>query len=133
MPEIRFAVLADAHIGHSIPLTIEEHRRRAFSEAFTRTVDAIIEADDYALTGHYHQRCREKRLPDGGWVLTPGSLEIYDFGERPEKGLYILDHMLQDERRHHAALQRLSNLIDRDTYAYDECIDLFQKYMVSPS
>ena len=57
---------------------------------------------------------------------------MYDFGERPEKGFYILDHMLLDERRHHSALQRLSNLIDRDTYAYDEYIDLFQKYMVSP-
>ena len=44
----------------------------------------------------------------------------------------ILDHMLQDERRHHATLQRLSNIIDRDTTAYDEYLDLFQKYMVSP-
>ncbi len=48
------------------------------------------------------------------------------------KGLYIIDHMLQDERRHHAVLQRLSNLIDRDTSAYDEYLDLLQKYMVSP-
>ena len=40
--------------------------------------------------------------------------------------------MLQDERRHHAVLQRLSNLIDRDTSAYDEYLDLLQKYMVSP-
>ena len=125
---MRFAVLADTHTGRSIPLAIAEHRRRAFSEAFTRTVDDIIEAGgDYIFTGHYHQRCREKRLPDGGWILTPGSLEMYDFGERPEKGLYILDHMLQDERRHHAALQRLSNLIDRDTSAYDEYLDLLQK------
>ena len=44
----------------------------------------------------------------------------------------ILGHMLQDERRHHSALQRLSNLVDRDTAAYDEYLDLFQKYMVSP-
>jgi rubrerythrin len=44
----------------------------------------------------------------------------------------ILSHMLQDERRHHSTLQRLSNLIDRDTAAYDEYLDLFQKYMVSP-
>ena len=74
------------------PRAIAEHRRRAFREAFTRTVDAIIEAGvDYVFTGHYHQRCREKRLPDGGWILTPSSFEIYDFGER------------------------LSNLIDRDT------------------
>jgi hypothetical protein len=40
--------------------------------------------------------------------------------------------MLQDERRHHSALQRFSNLIDRDTTAYDKYQDLFQKYMVSP-
>ena len=129
MPETRFAVLADTHIGRSIPLAIAEHRRRAF----TRTVDAIIEADDdLVFTGHYHQRCRKKRLPSGGWILTPGSLEMYDLDERPEKGLYIIDHMLQDERHHHSALQRLSNLIDRDTSAYDEYLDLFQKYMISP-
>jgi DNA repair exonuclease SbcCD nuclease subunit len=66
MPEMRFTVLADTHIGHSISLALAEHRRRAFSEAFTRTVDAIIEAGgDYVFTGHYHRRCREKRLPDG--------------------------------------------------------------------
>ena len=40
--------------------------------------------------------------------------------------------MLQDERRHHAVLQLLSNLIDRDTSAYDEYLDLFQKYIVPP-
>lgn len=44
----------------------------------------------------------------------------------------LLGHMLQDERRHHSILQRLSNLIDRDTAAYDEYLGLFQKYMVSP-
>ena len=72
-------------------------------------MDAIIEAGgDYVFTGQYHQRCREKRLPDGGWILTPSSLEMYDFSER------------------------LSNLIDRDTSAYDEYLDLLQKYMVSP-
>jgi DNA repair exonuclease SbcCD nuclease subunit len=237
---MRFAVLADAHIGRSIPLAIAEHRRRAFSEAFTKAVDAIVEAGcdyvflcgdlferrtlrprlvqfahdqlyrlareteerhgkrvkilairgnhdgrpqsdtldyikhplagylhvfeedaepytdenltvvglnyydridaayrrlaepalkeakglkilmlhgfvqgynqvppysaslslddisetkpDYVFTGHSHQRCRERRLPNGGWILTPGSLEMYDFGEKPEKGLYIVDH-----------------------------------------
>ena len=57
------------------------------------SIDEISEAaPDYVFTGHYHQRCREKRLPSGGWILTPGSLEMYDFGERPEKGLYIVDH-----------------------------------------
>ena len=130
---MRFAVLASIHIGRSIPLAIAEHRRLAFSEAFTRTVDAILEAGvDYVFTGHYHQRCREKRLPDGVWVLTPGILEMCDFGERLEKGLYIIDHMLPDERRHHSALQRLFNLVDKDTSAYDEYLDLFPKYMISP-
>lgn len=242
---MKFAVLADAHIGRSIPLAIAEHRRRAFSEAFRKAVDAIVEAGcdyvficgdlferrtlrphlvqlahdqlyrlaketeerhgkkikilairgnhdgrpqsdtldyikhplaeylhvfeedaepyadgnltvvglnyydridaayrrhaeprlkeaeglkilmlhgfvqgynpvppysasltlddlsdagpDYVFTGHYHQRCRERRLPNSGWVLTPGSLEMYDFGEKPEKGLYIIDH--DDEPR----------------------------------
>ena len=237
---MRFAVLADAHIGRSIPLAIAEHRRRAFSRAFTKAVDAIVEAGvdyvficgdlferrtlrphlvqfthdelyrlaketedrhgkslmillvrgnhdgrpqsdtldylkhplaeylhvfeegevtykdenitvvglnyydqidrayelyakpaleeaqglkvlmvhgfisgynlvppyssslslddlaetspDYVFSGHYHLKCNEKRLPSGGFVLTPGSLEMYDFGERPEKGFYIVDH-----------------------------------------
>ncbi|MFQ6052623.1 MAG: metallophosphoesterase, partial [Candidatus Bathyarchaeia archaeon] len=47
---MRFAVLADAHIGRSIPLAIAEHRRRAFSRAFSRAVDAIVEAGvDYVF------------------------------------------------------------------------------------
>jgi rubrerythrin len=44
----------------------------------------------------------------------------------------VLRYILQDEERHHATLQRLSNLIDRDTTAYDEYLDLFQKYMIVP-
>jgi DNA repair exonuclease SbcCD nuclease subunit len=40
---MRFAVLADAHIGRSIPIAIAEHRREAFSAAFTQAVDTIIE------------------------------------------------------------------------------------------
>jgi DNA repair exonuclease SbcCD nuclease subunit len=57
------------------------------------SLDDISEAEpDYVFTGHYHKRSREKRLPSGGWILTPGSLEMYDFGEKPEKGLYIVDH-----------------------------------------
>ncbi|MDH5792604.1 MAG: hypothetical protein OEZ44_10505 [Candidatus Bathyarchaeota archaeon] len=39
---MRFAVLADAHIGRSIPLAIAEHRREAFSLAFSKAVDAIV-------------------------------------------------------------------------------------------
>ncbi|MCW3989980.1 MAG: hypothetical protein NWE88_07905 [Candidatus Bathyarchaeota archaeon] len=42
----------------------------------------------------------------------------------------ILDHLLADERRHHRLLQRLSNIIDSDTAAYDECLGLIQKYMI---
>jgi len=238
--ELRFAVLADAHIGRSIPLAIAVHRRRAFSEAFTKAVDAIVEAGvdyvficgdlferrtlrphlvqfthdelyrlvkeseenhgkpprilvirgnhdgrpqsdtldylkhplaeylhvfeegevtykdgnltvvglnyydqidrayelygkpaleeaegikvlmvhgfiagynlvppyssslslddlakaspDYVFSGHYHLKCPPKRLEGNGWAVTPGSLEMYDFGERPEKGFYIVDH-----------------------------------------
>jgi DNA repair exonuclease SbcCD nuclease subunit len=57
------------------------------------SLDQVSEAEpDYVFTGHSHQRCRERRLPSGGWILTPGSLEMYDFGEKPEKGLYIVDH-----------------------------------------
>jgi len=236
---LRFAVLADAHIGRSIPLAVAEHRRRAFSAAFSRAVDAIVEAgvdyvffcgdlferrtlrphlvqfthdelyrlareteerhgkrvkifvirgnhdgrtgsdtldyikhpladylvvfdDDqvvyrggglhvvglgyydevgrafeevavpafeggeglrvlmihgfiagynevppysssvtfdqlatvrprFVFAGHYHRRCPPRRLPGGGWVVTPGSLEMYDFGERPDKGFYLVE------------------------------------------
>jgi DNA repair exonuclease SbcCD nuclease subunit len=236
---LRFAVLADAHIGRSIPLAIAEHRRRAFNEAFRKAVDAIVEAgcdyvficgdlferrtlrprlvqfahdqlyrlareteerhnkeikilairgnhdgrpqsdtldyikhplagyffNDTATTeiytdenltvvglnyydradaafdrlarpalegargmrilmlhafvsgynqvppyegyltldqlasaepafvfaGHYHRRCPPRKLPNGGWILTPGSLEMYDFAEYPEKGFYIVN------------------------------------------
>jgi rubrerythrin len=44
----------------------------------------------------------------------------------------IVDHLLADERRHHSLLQRLSNILDSDTAAYDEYLGLIQKYMVSP-
>jgi len=39
---MRFAVLADAHIGRSIPLAVAEQRREAFSRAFSKAVDAIV-------------------------------------------------------------------------------------------
>lgn len=44
----------------------------------------------------------------------------------------ILRYILRDEERHHSTLQRLSNLVDRDVAAYDEYLDLFQKYMIVP-
>jgi len=54
--------------------------------------DLAKTSPDYVFSGHYHLKCPPKRLPSNGWVLTPGSLEMYDFGERPEKGFYIVDH-----------------------------------------
>ena len=57
------------------------------------SLDVLAETDsDYVFSGHYHLKCPPKRLPRNGWVLTPGSLEMYDFGEHPEKGFYIIDH-----------------------------------------
>jgi len=44
----------------------------------------------------------------------------------------ILGYILSDERRHHSMLQSLSNLIDRDTTAFNEYLELFQKYMIVP-
>lgn len=62
-----------------------------YSESLS--IDTLAQAEpDYVFTGHYHQRCKERRLPSGGWILSPGSLEMYDFGEKPEKGFYIVDH-----------------------------------------
>jgi len=44
----------------------------------------------------------------------------------------ILGYILSDERRHHSMLQRLSNLIDSDTTAFDEYLGLFLKFEVVP-
>jgi len=57
------------------------------------TLDDLAEdGPDYVFAGHYHIRGNERRLTSGGYVLTPGSLEMYDFAERPDKGFYIVDH-----------------------------------------
>ena len=56
------------------------------------TFDKLAEVKpDYVFSGHYHRRCEPKRLPGGGWVLTPGSLEMYDFAENPDKGFYFVE------------------------------------------
>jgi len=56
------------------------------------TFDKLAEVKpDYVFSGHYHRRCEPKRLPGGGWVLTPGSLEMYDFAESPDKGFYFVE------------------------------------------
>ena len=56
------------------------------------TLDQLASVDPaFVFAGHYHRRCQPRRLPNGGWIVTPGSLEMYDFAERPEKGFYIID------------------------------------------
>lgn len=44
----------------------------------------------------------------------------------------ILQYILADERRHHDALTRMAALLDRDETAYDEYLELAQKYMFVP-
>jgi DNA repair exonuclease SbcCD nuclease subunit len=62
------------------------------------SLDQLAETKpDYVFTGHYHQRCKPRRLPNGGWIITPGSLEMYDFAESPVKGFYIIDHSEEPE------------------------------------
>ena len=56
------------------------------------TVDELSEVPvDFIFTGHHHRRGKPKRLRSGAWLLTPGSLELYDFGEEPPKGLWLVD------------------------------------------
>jgi len=56
------------------------------------TLDKLATVDPrFVFAGHYHRRCARRRLPNGGWVVTPGSLEMYDFGEEPNKGFYIVE------------------------------------------
>ena len=56
------------------------------------TLDQLASVDpSFVLTGHYHRRCPPRRLPNGGWIATPGSLEMYDFAESPDKGFYICE------------------------------------------
>jgi DNA repair exonuclease SbcCD nuclease subunit len=56
------------------------------------SLDKLAEKNpDFVFTGHYHRKCEPKQLPNGGWVLTPGSLEMYDFAELPDKGFYFIE------------------------------------------
>ncbi|MFQ6052999.1 MAG: exonuclease SbcCD subunit D, partial [Candidatus Bathyarchaeia archaeon] len=56
------------------------------------TLDQLDSVDPrYVFAGHYHGRCKPRQLPGGGWLITPGSLEMYDFAERPEKGFYLVE------------------------------------------
>ncbi len=45
---------------------------------------------DFVFTGHFHRRCEPRKI-GRCWVATPGSTEVYDFAEEPEKGFYIVD------------------------------------------
>ena len=45
---------------------------------------------------------------------------------------YILEMMLDDEKRHHSTLKELSSLLDRNETAFEEYMGLFQKYMIVP-
>ena len=44
----------------------------------------------------------------------------------------FLGYLLEEERRHHRLLSGMSNLIDRDSVAFDEYMGLFEKYMIVP-
>jgi DNA repair exonuclease SbcCD nuclease subunit len=56
------------------------------------TVDELSEVPaSFIFSGHYHKRCKPVKLRSGAWLLTPGSLELYDFGEEPPKGFWLVD------------------------------------------
>ena len=56
------------------------------------TIDQLASVGpSFVFSGHQHRRCPPRRLPGGGWMVTPGSLEMYDFGEEPEKGFYLVE------------------------------------------
>ncbi len=56
------------------------------------SLDQLADASpQFAFAGHYHSRCPPRRLSNGGWLLTPGSLEMYDFAEHGDKGFYIIE------------------------------------------
>ena len=84
---------------------------------------------DMATALELHQSIKQHARAEEDMIRRLEALLAQTLDERVRA---ILSHMLKDERRHHSTLQRLSNLVDRDTAAYDEYLDLFQKYMVSP-
>ncbi len=44
----------------------------------------------------------------------------------------FIDYLVEEEKRHHKLLKEFSLLLDRDTVAMDEYLELFQKYMIVP-
>ena len=59
-------------------------------------------------------------------------LEIMIDETKDDRVADLMRYMLEDERRHHALLTGLSNLVDRDDAAYDEYMKLFQTFMIVP-
>jgi len=44
----------------------------------------------------------------------------------------FIDYLVEEEKRHHKLLKEFSLLLDRDSVAMNEYLDLFQKYMIVP-
>lgn len=44
----------------------------------------------------------------------------------------FIDYLVEEEKRHHSLLKEFSLLLDRNSAALDEYLDLFQKYMIVP-
>ena len=84
---------------------------------------------DMATAVDLHQRIRQHLRVEEDMIGRLGKMVGMVEDDRVKD---VLRYILGDEERHHSALQRLSNLIDRDTTAFDEYLDLFQKYMIVP-
>ncbi len=84
---------------------------------------------DMATALNLHQQIKQHMRVEADMIKRLENILVKIQDDRVE---YILGYILADERRHHDTLQRLSNLIDRDTTAYDEYIGLFQKFMIVP-
>jgi rubrerythrin len=87
-----------------------------------------LDVDMGAAVG-LHQDIRAHVQAEEGMIAR---LESIREGVEEPRVREIVGHLIADERRHHSLLQRLSNIIDSDTAAYDEYLGLIQKYMVSP-
>ena len=56
------------------------------------TIDELSKVPaSFIFSGHYHKRCKPMKIRSGAWLLTPGSLELYDFGEESPKGFWFVD------------------------------------------
>ncbi|UCD46010.1 MAG: ferritin-like domain-containing protein [Candidatus Bathyarchaeota archaeon] len=84
---------------------------------------------DMATAVDLHQRIKQHTRVEEEMIGRIGAIVAEVEDDRVKE---ILGYILSDERRHHDALRQLSNLLDRDTAAFDEYLDLFQKYMIVP-